>query len=89
MVDRQPRGSKVLARAAGNLRHGCRFGFRLPGGTRRPPLGPFFKYSQIRGNLVDFFSVLLFFSAKNGAKELKNHKIQDWCKAENGKLEKR
>ena len=36
-----------------------------------------------------FFSVLRFFSAKNGAKELKNHKILDWCKAENVKLEKR
>ena len=35
------------------------------------------------------FSVLRFFSAKNGAKELKNHKILDWCKGKNVKLEKR
>ena len=46
-------------------------------------------YSEICGKLVEFFSVLQFFSTKNGAKELKNHKILDWCKAENVKLEKR
>ena len=58
----------------------------LPGeltGSRRT-------YSQILGNLGDlFFSVLGFSSAKNGAKELKNHEILDWCKGKNVKLEKR
>ena len=46
-------------------------------------------YSQILGNLVDFFSVFEFSSSKNGAKELKNHRILDWCKGKNVKLEKR
>ena len=79
---RAPRGVRPLAARGRRGRRLARLLRRLSRIEKQPTLRSVVIWST-------FFSVLRFFSAKNGAKELKDHKILDWCKAENVKLEER